>query len=75
MWIVTLHHDDGYRKLTYQPICGCASEEAAHKAGQLAAAYYNNDLDNHYSAGVIDCDFLLRDNYSYSVKEHNGEWI
>lgn len=75
MWVVTLHHDNGYGKMTYQPICGADSEEAAHSAGSIAAAYYNNDLDNDTRAGVIDCNFLPRNNYMYSVKKHEGEWI
>lgn len=75
MWVVTLHHDNGYGKKTYQPICGADSEESAHAAGSIAAAYYNNDLDNNTRAGVIDCNFLPRNNYRYSIKKHEGEWI
>lgn len=76
MWVVTLHFEDGYGKSQYQEICGCETEGAAHRAGSRAANYYNGGLPEDLRAGVIDCHWMLpRDHYTYSIKEHKGEWI
>lgn len=76
MWVVTLHFNDGYGKSQYKEICGCETEGSAHRAGSRAAAYYNGGLSEDLLAGVIDCHWQLpRDHYTYSVKEHKGEWI
>ena len=77
MWIVKLHFDSGYAKSWSKTICGCETEEAVHKAGKVLTALYNHDLFKGYSgkdayAHIGLCSIL--DDYTYSVKEHKGEW-
>lgn len=75
MWIVTLHHCDDYGNRSSQKICGCITEENADSAGKQLVAYYNRVGLSDSKPALIDCDHKTINKYSYSVHEHNGEWL
>lgn len=71
MWVVNLHSNDMNGK-KFKEICGCDTEAAAHAAGKAAAAYYNGYPD--WFDSIVDVNWEIHPTYSYSVKEHKGEW-
>lgn len=80
IWVVQLqHHGSSWNPV--EPKCktvfACDSEEAAHKAGQLLAHFYNHPVyawDDTW-AGVIHDICYHEPQYRYAVRKHEGEWI
>lgn len=70
MWIVRLKYD-GPGSWVHN-VCGCDSEEAAHKAGREVSAFYNDKPLCLEMAGVVSMSMF--EYYSYDIKKHEGEW-
>lgn len=80
IWLVQIQrHGSCWQPIepTCRVVCACDSEEAAHKAGQLLAHFYNNPVYgwDDTMAGVIHDIYYHEPQYRYAVLRHEGEWI